>query len=244
MISRMSRRTVFLTSIIATAISFFTLGLTGARRSDAAAQAFVRGHARGHSQRSEERTRKGRERRVARRDRRHAWPARPPLGSRRDGRRDQGGAEERDGAHPASAAARSAFELRRAVFLRQPRQDELRHGRVPGRRVFHHRQARRRRASPRRRTGRSGRKIVSIKIVYQGKEIPAKVVDYGRRRRRSAQRRLGDHQDAELDLPPLRADTAYRVRLCGSDLPAGQRLLEGHHSLDRLRRPADARTVW
>ena len=37
MIARLSRRTVFLVSIIATAISFFTLGLTGARRSDAAA---------------------------------------------------------------------------------------------------------------------------------------------------------------------------------------------------------------
>jgi len=39
MIARMSRRTVFLVSLIATAISFFTLGVTGARRSDAAAQA-------------------------------------------------------------------------------------------------------------------------------------------------------------------------------------------------------------
>src|SRR6188472_4550758 len=38
MIARMSRRTVFLVSLIATAISFFTLGVTGARRSDAAAQ--------------------------------------------------------------------------------------------------------------------------------------------------------------------------------------------------------------
>src|SRR5205809_7558302 len=39
MISRISRRTVFLTSIVATALSFFTLGVTGARRGDAAAQA-------------------------------------------------------------------------------------------------------------------------------------------------------------------------------------------------------------
>ena len=39
MISRISRRTVFLTSLVATALSFFTLGVTGARRSDAAAQA-------------------------------------------------------------------------------------------------------------------------------------------------------------------------------------------------------------
>jgi hypothetical protein len=39
MMSRVSLRTVFVTSIIATAISFFTLGLTGARRNDAAERA-------------------------------------------------------------------------------------------------------------------------------------------------------------------------------------------------------------
>jgi hypothetical protein len=38
MISRVSRRTVFLASIVATAISFFTLGFTGARRGELAAQ--------------------------------------------------------------------------------------------------------------------------------------------------------------------------------------------------------------
>ena len=37
MVPRISRRTVFLTSLLATAISFFTLGLVGARSSDAAA---------------------------------------------------------------------------------------------------------------------------------------------------------------------------------------------------------------
>src|SRR3954463_6168498 len=39
MLSRISRRTVFLTSIFATALSFFTLGVTGGRRGEAAAQA-------------------------------------------------------------------------------------------------------------------------------------------------------------------------------------------------------------
>src|SRR5580765_8137629 len=39
MLSRISRRTVFLASIFATALSFFTLGVTGARRGEAAAQA-------------------------------------------------------------------------------------------------------------------------------------------------------------------------------------------------------------
>ena len=34
------------------------------------------------------------------------------------------------------------IELRRALLLRQPGQDELRHGRIPGRRLLHHRQAR------------------------------------------------------------------------------------------------------
>lgn len=38
MSSRISRHTVFFTSLVATAISFFTLGVVGARRSDAAAQ--------------------------------------------------------------------------------------------------------------------------------------------------------------------------------------------------------------
>ena len=42
----------------------------------------------------------------------------------------------------------------------------------------------------------STRKITSIKIVYKGKEIPAQARRHRRRRRGSAQRRLGDHQDA------------------------------------------------
>ena len=41
-----------------------------------------------------------------------------------------------------------------------------------------------------------------------------------------------------VDLPALHVDTALRLRLRRPDLPARQRLLEGHHPLDRLRRPA------
>ena len=83
-------------------------------------------------------------------------PARPGGGSRRSsrdgdrrrahGRRDQAAAAERDGAVSGAPAARAARELRRAERLRQLRQDELRHGRLPGQRLLHHRQARRRRA--------------------------------------------------------------------------------------------------
>ena len=69
MISRISRRTVFLTSIVATAISFFTLGVTGARRSDAAARASYEATLDSHPLRSEERAREGRAgRRAAGRD--------------------------------------------------------------------------------------------------------------------------------------------------------------------------------
>jgi hypothetical protein len=55
----------------------------------------------------------------------------------------------------------------------------------------------------------SGRKIVSIKVVYRGKEIPAKVVDFGNA---DAEVQSGDWaviHTRELDLPALHADTNY-----------------------------------
>ena len=55
----------------------------------------------------------------------------------------------------------------------------------------------------------SGRKITSIKVVYQGKEIPAKVVDTGDA---DAEVHSGDWaiiRTRELDLPALRADTGF-----------------------------------
>ena len=44
----------------------------------------------------------------------------------------------------------------------------------------------------------------------------------------------------ELDLPALRPDTGVCVRLRRADLPAGQRLFQRHHPVDRLRRTADS----
>ena len=55
----------------------------------------------------------------------------------------------------------------------------------------------------------SGRTITSIKVVYRGKEIPAKVVDFGNA---DAEVQSGDWaiiQTRELDLPALHADTHY-----------------------------------
>jgi len=55
----------------------------------------------------------------------------------------------------------------------------------------------------------SGRKIVSIKVVYRGKEIPAKVVDVGNA---DAEVQRGDWaiiHTRNLDLPALKADTSY-----------------------------------
>ena len=84
----------------------------------------------------------------------------------------------------------------------------------------------------------STRKIASEKRL-QGKGDSGEGRRYGRRRRRSTQRRLGDYQDAR---GPGSAGAAcrfsVRVRLRGPHLPARERLLEGHYPLDRLRRPA------
>ena len=55
----------------------------------------------------------------------------------------------------------------------------------------------------------SGRKITSIKVVYRGKEIPAKIIDVGNA---DAEVQSGDWaiiRTRELDLPPLHADTEY-----------------------------------
>ena len=63
-----------------------------------------------------------------------------------------------------------------------------------------------------------------------------------RRERRGRSGRLGDREGEEpIDLPALNVNLAYCVRLRGPDLPARQRLLEGDHPRDRLRRPADDR---
>jgi hypothetical protein len=56
---------------------------------------------------------------------------------------------------------------------------------------------------------RQTRKIAAIKIRMRRQGSASQAHRRGRRRRGSAQRRLGDHQDPDLDLPSLRVDTAF-----------------------------------
>ena len=86
----------------------------------------------------------------------------------------------------------------------------------------------------------NARKITSVKIVYRGKEIPARVIDTGDA---DVEVHNGDWaiiktQGARPAGAPRRCRPS-RYDFAGSDLPAGQRLLEGHHPVDRLRRPED-----
>ena len=83
---------------------------------------------------------------------------------------------------------------------------------------------------------RSGaRQIVSIKVVYQGKEIPAQARRRRRRRRRGAQRRLGDHQNegprsAARSVPTPRSayDFAEPIFRLGNDYSKGIILSTGY----------------
>jgi hypothetical protein len=54
-----------------------------------------------------------------------------------------------------------------------------------------------------------GRKIVAIKIVYQGKEIPAKLIDAGNAEVEVDNGDWAIIKTRELDLPPLTVDTAF-----------------------------------
>jgi hypothetical protein len=205
MIARISRRTVFLVSLIATAISFFTLGVTGARRSDAAAQASYETMLAAIRSQVKSELGKG---------------VREPLPEGTAGA--LAGKTDR-----ASIVAEIKQELqsemgllpvqllrdRRSSFVELYSYDNLgktnygtagylgkgyfitvKHAVVAigdeGERA-------------------SGRKITSIKVVYQGKEIPAKVVDTGDA---DAEVHSGDWaviKTRDLDLPPLRADTGF-----------------------------------
>lgn len=55
----------------------------------------------------------------------------------------------------------------------------------------------------------SGRKIVSIKVVYRGREIPAKVVDAGNADAEVQSSDWAIIRTRELDLPALHADASY-----------------------------------
>jgi len=207
MLSRISRRTVFLASIFATALSFFTLGVTGARRSEASAQASY--EATLAAIRSEVKSELGKGTRAS------AQPA-GTAGHLVSGdtARAQIVAEIKEELQ--SEMGLLPVQLlrdRRASFVELYSYDNLgktnygtagylgngyfitvKHAVV----VLAEDDDR-----------ASGRKITSIKVVYRGKEIPAKIVDVGNA---DAEVQSGDWaviRTRELDLPPLHADTQY-----------------------------------
>jgi hypothetical protein len=207
MTSRISRRTVFFTSIIATAVSFFTLGVTGARRGDAAAQASY--EATLAAIRSEVRSELGK---------------RTPAGAVPAG--TAGHLAAGDTAR-AEIVAEIKQELqsemgllpvqllrdRRSSFVELYSYDNLgktNYGTAGylGHGYFitvKHAVV----VLPGDDDRSSGRQIVSIKVVYRGREIPAKLVDVGNA---DAEVQSGDWaviHTRDLDLPALTADTHY-----------------------------------
>jgi hypothetical protein len=207
MIARVSRRTVFLASIIATAISFFTLGVTGARRSDAAA-----------AQTSYQTMLAAIQSQVKSELGKGSRAGSQPAGT--------AGALAA-GSDRASMVAEIKQELqsemgllpvqllrdRRSSFVELYSYDNLgktNYGTAGylGQGYFitvKHAVV----ALPDDDERPSGRKIVSVKVVYRGKEIPAKVVDTGDA---DAEVHSGDWaiiKTRDLDLPALNTDTAF-----------------------------------
>jgi hypothetical protein len=205
MIARMSRRTVFLVSLIATAISFFTLGVTGARRSDAAAQASYESMLEAIRSQVKSELGKG---------------ANNPLPEGTAGALT-GKADRESIVAEIKQELQSEMGLlpvqllrdRRSSFVELYSYDNLgktNYGTAGylGKGYFitvKHAVVALGDESDR----ASGRKITSIKVVYQGKEVAAKVVDTGDA---DAEVHSGDWaiiKTRELDLPALRADTGF-----------------------------------
>jgi hypothetical protein len=207
MISRISRRTVFLTSIIATAISFFTLGVTGARRSDAAAHASY--EATLAAIRSDVKSELGTGTRAG------AVPA-GTVGH-------LGGADTDRAQFVAEIKEELQSEMgllpvqllrdRRTSFVELYSYDNLGKtnygtaGYLGNGYFITVKHAVMALSDDDDRS--KGRKITSIKVVYRGKEIPAKVVDFGNA---DAEVQSGDWaviRTRQVDLPALHADTNY-----------------------------------
>ena len=172
-------------------------------------------------------------------DRRRSRPRMDDREPRRDRRRRQARAEDRDG-----PAAGQLLRERRNSFVElnsydDDRREQLRHRRLSRPRLLHHRQARRRRA--RADVPRVAQDHLDQDACTTGAPLAARIVDTG-----DAEVEVDPGDWAILkvkeavDLPALDVEPRLRVRLRRSDLPARQRLLEGHHPVDRLRRPADA----
>jgi hypothetical protein len=207
MTSRISRRTVFFTSIIATAVSFFTLGVTGARRSDAAAQASY--EATLAAIRSEVRSELGK----------RTPTSAVPAGTA--GHLATGDTARAEIVAEIKEELQSEMGLlpvqllrdRRSSFVELYSYDNLgktNYGTAGylGHGYFitvKHAVV----VLPGDDDRASGRQIVSIKVVYRGKEIPAKLVDVGNA---DAEVQSGDWaviHTRDLDLPALNADTHY-----------------------------------
>ena len=210
-----SRRLVFTASVIATAISFFTLGLTHARRSDAQVQGAY--DAQIQALRTELRTQLGRK---AQGD-----PAMLPAGT-------AGRVDHVQGETPAMTARRKMVaeikeELqsemgllpvhllrdRRSSFVELYSYDNFgktNYGTAGylGKGYFitvKHAVVALREEEER----QTARKITSVRVVYHGKEVPAKVVDTGDA---DVEVHSGDWaiiKTKELDLPPLHADISF-----------------------------------
>jgi hypothetical protein len=207
MISRISRRTVFLTSIIATAVSFFTLGVTGARRSDAAAQASF--EATLAAIRSEMKNELGKGAAA------NAHPAGTAghLDTTDDMRAKIVAEIKQELQSEMGLLPVQLLRDRRSSFVELYSYDNLgktNYGTAGylGNGYFitvKHAVV----ALPDEDDRGTKRKITSIKIVYAGKEIPAKLVDFGNA---DAEVQSGDwaiiHTRA-LDLPALHPDTTY-----------------------------------
>ena len=152
--------------------------------------------------------------------------------------RREAAAAGRDGPAARQPDSRSQPELRRAVLLRRPRLEQLRHRRLSRRRLLHHRQARRHRAQ----SGRAVRPAQDHlgQVDVQG---PAALGARRRLRRCAASKwiratgRSSRSKSASIS-SRSNVEPRLRLRLRRADLPPRQRLLEGHHRLDRLRRPA------
>jgi hypothetical protein len=201
-----SRRLALVTALLATAISFFTLGVVHSRRIEAGASY----DAKLDAIRAQGRTELERKRPTDAGPRAPAARCRAHRGGRvavAHDRRDQEGVAERDGAEPLTL-----LRDRRASFVelysRQPRQDQLRHRGLSRRRLLHHGEL----ASVALKEDddrQSTRKITSIKIVYKGKEIPARLVDTGDADQEVHSGDWAIIKTRDLDLPPLHVDSAF-----------------------------------
>ena len=118
-------------------------------------------------------------------------------------------------------------------------QDQLRHRRLSRRRLLRHRQARGRRAEGRGRPAehaqdrRRSRSCTRARRFRRSSSTPATPTS------KCTAATGRSSRPRELDLPALQLEHVVRLRLRRADLPPRQRLLEGHHPVDRLRRPAD-----